>query len=256
MLKTKPKTTKKTRKTNPVPRLPLTRGMRTYTTQSGWLKAVSRINPKAQIKSHAGTMTAVGIGVWSGTEGVILPSIDRVKIGGRGHGGSVTRRRVVKKGAPRHGPVRKRVAAKRKKNPANSPALGMSKKAYVNRPSQAGKKSPTSRLKKRRGYAYLMAQRGFKGAFPNPRKRGSAQYKWLESVNGQAEKGVHAAPRGKITLPSNPTLAEMLAEMRQNHLLSSRATSASVSWTWVAGDILLFAKEDGYFLGILKGPRN
>lgn len=57
------------------------------------------------------------------------------------------------------------VLAKKRK-----PKKGATKKQYIARKSQATKKAPTKRLKQRRSQMTLMAQRGFKGAFPNPRK--------------------------------------------------------------------------------------
>lgn len=242
----------KTRKTNPVPRLPSTRGVRTYTTQSGWLRAVQRINPHADVKTHAGTMTAIGIGVWSGTEGVILPSIERVGMKGRGHGGVVTRKRVVKKGAPRSGPARTRTAAKRRKNPASSPALGMSKKAYVNRPSQAGKKKPSSRLKKRRGYAYIMANRGFKGAFPNP----LVKWQWQEfdvhtNKDGSFKiAGTHNA-RGNITVFDKAKLVDFLDALRKRRFLANQSNSRTVRMEGTSDVRVLYATEDEFPLGLL-----
>lgn len=221
------------RESNPVPAL-RTKGLREYHSYDGWLKAVKRINPKASMGTSRGLVQAEGIGIWNGQQGFILPSFDRMKIGG-----AVAR-------VPKH---------KRMVNPANSPALGMSKKAYVNRKSQITKSKPDPRLKKRRNYAYLMAQRGFKGAFPNP--LGESKWQWVDyDVWGNEADGYEVnqpfRTTHKIALKDDAKLTDMLKALRASGVLGGKATSKSVAMEDHKDVIYFTATEDGYPLGELR----
>ena len=145
--------------------------------------------------------------------------------------------------------------ALRFENPAQSPALGMSKAAYINRKSQITKKKPAPRLKKRRNYAYLMAQRGFAGAFPNP--IGESEWQWVDyDVRGNAKEGykVNQAFRTKhkVMLKDNVKLTDMLKALRASGVLGSKATSKSVAMEHHDEVIYFTATEDGYPLGELR----
>jgi hypothetical protein len=151
--------------------------------------------------------------------------------------------------------VKRVIAMKRQENPAQSPALGMSKKAYVNRKSQITKAKPDPRLKKRRNYAYLMAQRGFKGAFPNP--LGESKWQWVDyDVWGNAEDGYNVNQEfrttHKVMLKDDAKLADMLKALRTSGVLGSKATTKSVRMFDEEGVILFYATEDDYPLGELR----
>jgi hypothetical protein len=66
--------------------------------------------------------------------------------------------------------VKKLSGRKMRKNPKTRELKRkeLSRTAYVTRPSQITKRSPTKRLRQRRETMTLMRERGFEGAFPNP----------------------------------------------------------------------------------------
>jgi hypothetical protein len=69
--------------------------------------------------------------------------------------------------------IRKPKGVMRASNPAprksRIPRKGVSKRAYVERPSQITRKPPTKRTRKRREQMTVLAREGYAGVFPNPR---------------------------------------------------------------------------------------